>query len=171
MQSYAKPEPNRPKFSVGLPKSISNDEALTPEEAPGKPGNLSETIVHPSRFSKERADGARVTGLIPYADARRNEERYERVLKEMDEYLPKKVKDALSAFVRDRKESAIEIRDALPNLYDENGIPNVGHEQAFWVRAKSPVKGGDGAHKAALAYASEWVVRSLRNLDRKRFSD
>lgn len=45
--------------------------------------------------------------------------------------------------------------DALPNMYDENGVPTMGHEQAFWVRVKAPIKGGDGEQKAALAYASE----------------
>ena len=40
-------------------------------------------------------------------------------------------------------------------MYDENGLPSPGYEQAFWLRAKAPVAGGEDAQKAALSYASE----------------
>lgn len=40
-------------------------------------------------------------------------------------------------------------------MYDDNGFPTPGYEQAYWLRAKSPVAGGEDAQKAALAYASE----------------
>lgn len=40
-------------------------------------------------------------------------------------------------------------------MYDEYGIPTPGYEQAYWIRSKVPVEGGQDAQKAALAYASE----------------
>lgn len=63
-----------------------------------------------SRFSKERATDGVVQGLIPYEKAELNEDRYIRVLHDLDEVLPEKVKDGLREWIRDRSESAIEIR-------------------------------------------------------------
>jgi acyl-CoA thioesterase 8 len=40
-------------------------------------------------------------------------------------------------------------------MYDANGLPTAGYEQAFWMRTRQPVAGGDDEQKAALAYASE----------------
>lgn len=109
--SYARPEPNRPRFAVGLPQTISNNEELTPGEGGFKSPQGSSIIRHVSRFSRERApDGQLASGLIPYDEAPLNESRYERVLKEMDAYLPEKVKSALAEWVKDRRESAVEIR-------------------------------------------------------------
>jgi hypothetical protein len=43
----------------------------------------------------------------------------------------------------------------MPGMYDSWGIPTSGYEQAYWMRAKMPVAGGEDAQKAALSYASE----------------
>jgi acyl-CoA thioesterase 8 len=158
--SYAKPESNRPKFAIALPRSISNDESLTPSEEVFNEATVtitgSKIITHKSRFSQERVEeGSQPKGLLSFEEAPLNETRYEKVLKDLDNFLPQKVKDALNAWIKDRQESAVEIRDALPNMYDENGVPTQGYEQAFWMRVKSPIKGGDAGNKAALAYASD----------------
>jgi acyl-CoA thioesterase 8 len=156
LQSYAKPEPNRPRFAIGLPHAIAEEHGAGTSDAPSvQPGGGGSVISFNSRFSRRRAVGADVKGLIAYEEAPLTEARYTRVLSELDAVLPDKVKQGLRAWVKDRQESAVEIRDALPNMYDEFGIPNVGHEQAFWMRVKSPVRQGDGAQKAALAYASD----------------
>ncbi|PWN37379.1 Thioesterase/thiol ester dehydrase-isomerase [Meira miltonrushii] len=156
--SYAKPEHNRPKFAIALPRSISNDHSPSEEvfEEATVAITGSKTITHKSRFSQERVEeGSQPKGLLTYEEAPLNETRYLRVLKDLDKFLPQKVKDTLHAWIKDRQESAVEIRDALPNMYDENGVPTQGYEQAFWMRVKSPIKGGDAGHKAALAYASD----------------
>lgn len=115
----------------------------------------SEEVSLPSRFSRERAEGNIVEGLPSYEDAPLNEERYLRLLEEMKDHLPEGIKTRLKTWIKDRQDSAIEIRDALPNMYDENGLPMPGYEQAFWMRTRLPVQGGEDAQKAALAYASE----------------
>ncbi|UZJ51283.1 hypothetical protein CBS101457_000603 [Exobasidium rhododendri] len=144
--SYAKPEPYRSRFAIPLPASI-NHEGHVGGQGQGKGGNPED--------SRPASTTGEVQGLIPYAKAELNEARYLRVLKDLDAVLPLKVKDALRGWVKDRTDSAIEIRDALPGMYDENGLPTPGYEQAYWIRAKLPVAGGEDAQKAALSYASD----------------
>lgn len=67
----------------------------------------------------------------------------------------------MSGFVRDRQKSPVEIRNALPGMYDEHtSLPTEGYEQAFWLRTREPVSGGREAQKAALAYASDFQFLS-----------
>lgn len=199
--SYAKPEPDRPRFAIPLPAAINHSVGGASSGSGGNPEdarpasnssvqaasssssssshpsqslpissssssssasfNPSSTGIHSagssidSRFSKERTTNGITQGLIPYDQAELNESRYIRVLRELDSVLPQKVKDSLQEWIKDRTESAIEIRDALPDMYDENGFPTPGYEQAYWLCAKTPVSGGEDAQKAALSYASE----------------
>ena len=135
--SYAKPEPYRPRFEIPLPAAINHEgstgrQRSNPEES--RPASTSATSPAPppsslpspfspsssgvqhggssidSRFSKERTTDGVVQGLIPYDKAELNEDRYIRVLHDLDEVLPEKVKDGLREWIRDRSESAIEIR-------------------------------------------------------------
>ncbi|CEH12009.1 Acyl-CoA thioesterase [Ceraceosorus bombacis] len=50
--------------------------------------------------------------------------------------------------------------DALPGMYDANGLPTAGYEQAFWMRTREAIVGGEDEQKAALAYASDFYLLS-----------
>lgn len=63
-------------------------------------------------------------------------------------------------WVKDRQLSAVEIRDALPGMYDDNGLPTPGYEQAFWMKTRTKFEGDSEAQKVALAYASDFYLLS-----------
>lgn len=154
--SYQVPEPYRPRFAISLPRSAGPSHSSRLEQPMNESSlKASEELNLASRFSRERAEGNSVEGLPSYEEAPLNEQRYERLLEEMKDELPEAIKTRLRTFIKDRQESAIEIRDALSNMYDQHGLPMPGYEQAFWMRTRQPVEGGEDAQKAALAYASE----------------
>ena len=135
--SYAKPEPFRPRFEIPLPAAINNvvrterhgsnlEEAQAPSTSatsptlplsspplPGLPASLGVPnggSSIDSRFSKQPATTSRVQSLIPYEQAELNENRCARILHDLDNTLPAKVKDGLRRWILERTESPIEIR-------------------------------------------------------------
>lgn len=136
--SYAKPEPFRPRFEIPLPAAINNvvrtgRHGSTSEEAQAAstsaasptppPSSLLSLPVLPAspsvpnggssigpRFSEEPARTSRVQSLIPYEKAELNENRCIRILHDLGDALPVKVKDGLRRWILERTESPIEIR-------------------------------------------------------------
>lgn len=127
LQSYARPEPGRPRFAVGLPKAVSpaNMQMASASDASSSSSEITANnptvLQQPSRFSTERApDGHPVHGLIPYDEAPLNEMRYRGVLKDLDNVLPDKAKRSLQEWIKDREESAVEIRWVLEGMRNGN---------------------------------------------------
>ncbi|TKY90563.1 hypothetical protein EX895_000561 [Sporisorium graminicola] len=144
--SYQKPEPHEPAFAIPLP-----------------------SLDAEGRFLMESITGSHATGnhsaksitfrSLPGPDAcPLNEERYQEVLRRG--YADDRVRQVLEGWISDRKASPVEIRDALPGMYDNNGIPTPGNQQAFWMRTRRPMEGGLEAQKVALAYASDFYLLS-----------
>lgn len=125
--SYAKPEPNRPRFAIPQPAIIYHDTGNdpswnttgNPEES--RPATSSSTPSSSSalqagassiesRFSRDRAKDGIVQGLTPYEKSEDNEKRYMKALQDFNDVLPDHVKETLRGWIKDRRESSIEIR-------------------------------------------------------------
>lgn len=144
--SYQKPEPQEPTFAIPLP-SLDAD----------------------GRFLLESITGSHATGIqsarpITYRalpgplECPPNEQRYQEVL---DKGNPNaRVRKLLEDWISDRQASPVEIRDALPGMYDMNGNAAPGNQQAFWMRTRRPMAGGLEEQKVALAYASDFYLLS-----------
>ncbi|PWN47919.1 putative peroxisomal acyl-coenzyme A thioester hydrolase 1 [Violaceomyces palustris] len=134
--SYQRPEPNQPRFQIPVPTLDSSGSTMTASSAKDRIKNL---------------PGPEESPL--------NEARYEKVL-DREPNLDPKLRSILQSWVNDRKKSPVEIRDALPGMYDSKGMPTPGDQQAFWLRTRKPVQGGIEAQKVALAYASDFYLLS-----------
>lgn len=151
--SYQMPEPAQPSFAIPLPRMFP-DVALAgtaparqPEPPLLKPGLEGSISWH-----------SFVETLRTPEQSPCNEDRYSNVLKLAAKggvQLPKTTVGILEGWISDRRNSAVEIRDALPGMYDAMGRPTPGSGQAFWMRTREPMRGGADAQKHALAYASE----------------
>lgn len=142
MLSYQVPEPSQPRFAIPLP--------------------LKEKGVDPTsvQFSSSLSKDTIFANIPAPEDSPVNEERYARVLREKGEFLQPATKKILEGWIRDRQTSAVEIRDALPGMYDSNGLPTPGFEQGFWMKTRVPFEGDSEAQKVALAYASDFYLLS-----------
>ncbi|CAD6885083.1 unnamed protein product [Tilletia controversa] len=152
MCSYQKPEPDQPTFAIELPRAEESDRI--------SPSSQQSEAVGESRFARSATPDSIIAALPAPLDCPLNEERYIRVLKERGDQIPETIKKILQGWIRDRQLSPVEIRDAHPGMYDENGLPNPGAEQAFWMRSRHSIQGGESAAKAALAYASDFYLLS-----------
>lgn len=142
-----------PQSSASSSKSpvIDVDKMLASAPSPS-PSASEQAELHASEYSWTQF----VHALRSPEDSPPNEARYTRVIELHGSHLPKRTVSILNEWVKDRKNSAVEIRDALPGMYDENtGLPTPGSGQAFWMRTKEEMKGGPEGQKHALAYASE----------------
>lgn len=92
--------------------------------------------------------------ILLYEEAPLNEERFDNILKE-DLSISKEHKEGILTWIKERKESAIEIRDGLPNMYDKNGIERQGFEQIFWLKFKTQIPKDMSMQKALLSYMSD----------------
>lgn len=144
--SYQKPEPEEPTFAIPLP-TLDADGNYFLESITGSHATNNHSSK-PIAFRK----------LPAPMDCPLNEQRYMDVLKrgKVDD----RVRKVLEGWISDRKASPVEIRDALPNMYDHNGIATPGNQQAFWMRTRKPMVGGIEAQKVALAYASDFYLLS-----------
>lgn len=150
--SYQVPEPRQSTFAIPLPPPIEGNEGISQADA---------RIFQPqTSFSRSPTPNSVVASLPSPEESPLNEQRYIDVLARYGPDVPPKVKSLLEAWIRDRRKSPVEIRNALPGMYDENGLPQPGFEQAFWLRARAPVQGGPEAQKAALAYSSDFQFLS-----------
>lgn len=173
MLSYQVPEPLQPTFAIPLPIPAGSAEEGSDAEADGRGRTVStppSTNVLPSTSSFTRSPTPNsVLEMLPSPeDSPLNEQRYVNVLQRYGSDLPSKLRATLEAWISDRRKSPVEIRDALPGMYDSNGLPSEGYEQAFWLRSKEPISGGQEMQKAALAYASDFqflstVPKALHN--------
>lgn len=185
MLSYQVPEPKQRTFAIPLPPPLGADgtesDASVQSSAPASPSatagagassSSSSSTYTPSSsssarlfqpttsFSRSLTPNEIVASLPSPEDCPLNEQRYVDVLERYGSNVPPKLSKLLTAWIRDRRKSPVEIRNALPGMYDENGLPTAGHEQAFWLRCKQPVTGGLEAQKAALAYSSDFQFLS-----------
>lgn len=144
--SYQKPEPNQPVFAIPLPSL----------DADGK--HLLESITGSHATGNHSARPINFRALAGPMDCPLNEKRYQEVLETGNP--DPRVRKVLEGWISDRQASPVEIRDALPNMYDKNGIPTPGNQQAFWMRTRRPMAGGLEAQKVALAYASDFYLLS-----------
>ncbi|KAK0538139.1 acyl-CoA thioesterase [Tilletia horrida] len=163
MCSYQKPEPDQPSFAIELPRAevgqrISWDDQHSANNS--SEGAPEAATVQASRFARSGTPDSIIAALPSPLDCPLNEERYIRVLREQGDNVPESIKKILQGWIRDRQQSPVEIRDAHPGMYDENGLPTPGAEQAFWMRSRQPIQGGESAAKAALAYASDFYLLS-----------
>lgn len=158
--SYHVPEPRQPTFAIPLPPPLGGG---------AQPHEVGARLFEPTTsFSRSPTPNSIVASLPSPLESPLNEQRYIDVLARYGPSVPPRVKKLLEAWIRDRRKSPLEIRNALPGMYDENGLPTPGYEQAFWLRTKEPVKGDREAQKAALAYASDFqflssVPKALEN--------
>ncbi|KAL9940898.1 hypothetical protein V8E36_000386 [Tilletia maclaganii] len=187
MCSYQKPEPDQPSFAIELPRAEKSDRvswtdhpALQNKDAAASSSSSSTTDLgntagqaqgsgpNPTaespkdqifRFARSDTPDSIIAALPAPLDCPLNEVRYIRVL-ERGDAVPESIRKILKGWVRDRQLSPVEIRDAHPGMYGENGLPNPGAEQAFWMRCRHPIEGGESAAKAALAYASDFYLLS-----------
>ncbi|KAK0543818.1 acyl-CoA thioesterase [Tilletia horrida] len=188
MCSYQKPEPEQPSFAIELPRAESqhrisfkqNDSAASSSSSSSTefgstnlgglaqglgPNPTRSSLGQPQeeekyRFARSGTPDSIIAALPAPLDCPLNEERYIRVLKERGDDIPETIKKILLGWIQDRQLSPVEIRDAHPGMYDENGLPTEGAEQAFWMRSRHPIGGGEWAPKAALAYASDFYLLS-----------
>ncbi|KAE8234681.1 hypothetical protein CF326_g281 [Tilletia indica] len=183
MCSYQKPEPDQPTFAIELPRAENTDRiswedhkqdgdsnALsgnTAGQAQGSGPNPTSSNISTadpraeiSRFARSGTPDSIIAALPAPLDCPLNEERYIKVLKDKGDDIPDTIKKILQGWIRDRQLSPVEIRDAHPGMYDENGLPSPGAEQAFWMRSRHSIQGGESAAKAALAYASDFYLLS-----------
>ncbi|CAO1620283.1 unnamed protein product [Parajaminaea phylloscopi] len=150
--SYQVPEPRQPTFTIPLPPPLG----ATASEGASEP-----RLFEPNTsFSRSLTPNSIVASLPSPEESPLNEQRYIDVLSRYGADVPRKLRSLLEAWIRDRRRSPVEIRNALPGMYDGNGLPQPGHEQAFWLRAKDAVVGGPEAQKAALAYSSDFQFLS-----------
>lgn len=108
------------------------------------------------------------SSLLPPEQSRPTEARFCRLLtagsdafQGMDDPAVPASREAIEAYLADRRYSPFEIRDADPNMWDENGRPLPGTRQAFWLRARETVLGDKPSsvpdlNKVSLAYASDF---------------
>lgn len=139
--SYQVPEPTQPRFAIPLPL-----------KAQASPDSV--------QFSRSVTTDTIIANLPAPEDSPLNEERYLKVLREKGHRLDANIVKVLKGWVKDRQLSAVEIRDALPGMYDENGLPTPGYEQAFWMKTRTKFEGDSEAQKVALAYASDFYLLS-----------
>ncbi|SNX81651.1 probable peroxisomal acyl-coenzyme A thioester hydrolase 1 [Melanopsichium pennsylvanicum] len=143
--SYQKPEPDQPTFAIPVP-SLDADGRFFLESITG----AHSTGVHSAKPNFRSSPAPQHCPL--------NEERYQKVLQHGNPH--PRVRKVLEGWISDRQASPVEIRDALPGMYDKNGFPTPGNQQAFWMRTKLPMSGGLEAQKVALAYASDFYLLS-----------
>lgn len=161
--SYHVPEPRQPTFAIPLPPPLGGGVGA------GSSTEANARLFEPqTSFSRSPTPNSIVAALPPPETSPLNEQRYIDVLARYGSSVPPKLKKLLEAWIRDRRKSPLEIRNALPGMYDDNGLPTPGYEQAFWLRTRKPVKGDIEAQKAALAYASDFqflssVPKALEN--------
>jgi acyl-CoA thioesterase 8 len=144
--SYQKPEPHQPFFAIPTPSL----------DADGR--SLLESITGSHATGNHSAKSINFRALPGPLDCPLNEHRYQEVLKHGNP--DARVRKVLEGWISDRQASPVEIRDALPGMYDHNGIPTPGNQQAFWMRTRRPMSGGLEAQKVALAYASDFYLLS-----------
>ncbi|PWZ02688.1 putative peroxisomal acyl-coenzyme A thioester hydrolase 1 [Testicularia cyperi] len=144
--SYQRPEPQQPVFAIP-PPSLDSEGKFMLESITG----LHATGNHSSKQADPRS-------LPPPESCPANESRYEEVLKR--DNVDPRIRKILEGWISDRKQSPVEIRDALPGMYDHHGIATPGNQQAFWMRTRKPMAGGPEAQKVALAYASDFYLLS-----------
>lgn len=175
MLSYHVPEPLQPTFAIPLPipAGASNGTVKAHDgihevgrSVPATPST--EILPASSSFTRSPTPNSVLESLPSPEDSPLNEQRYVSVLQRYGTDLPSKLRATLEAWISDRRKSPVEIRDALPGMYDSNGLPSEGYEQAFWLRSKEPISGGQEMQKAALAYASDFqflstVPKALHN--------
>lgn len=144
--SYQKPEPNEPTFAIPLPSLDSEGRFLL------------ESITGSHATGNHSAKSINFRALPGPQDCPLNEQRYQKVLERGN--ADARVRKVLEGWISDRQASPVEIRDALPGMYDSNGFPTPGNQQAFWMRTRRPMNGGLEAQKVALAYASDFYLLS-----------
>ncbi|SPC65388.1 probable peroxisomal acyl-coenzyme A thioester hydrolase 1 [Ustilago sp. UG-2017b] len=144
--SYQKPEPHEPTFAIPLPSLDADGRALL------------ESITGSHANGNHSAKAINFRALPGPNQCPLNEKRYQDVL--VNGNPDARVRKVLEGWVSDRQASPVEIRDALPGMYDKNGIPTPGNQQAFWMRTRRPMVGGFEAQKVALAYASDFYLLS-----------
>lgn len=161
--SYQVPEPLQPTFAIPLPEGSGGNEAST-SSAPPPPNPSSQVLPLSSTFTRSPTPNDLIANLPSPEESPLNEQRYVDMLRDKADKLPKRVRATLEAVIQDRLRSPVEIRNALPGMYDEDtSLPTEGYEQAFWLRTREPVgRGGSGdeAQKAALAYLSDFQFLS-----------
>ncbi len=184
--SYQVPEPKQPRFAIPLPVETFGTSKPPSLPSPAdtsrtdkliqsaKQGSLdprklasesaSPGVPHPlltERLSSTQSWLQFVATLRSPEAAPPNEQRYIHLLERYGDRLAPKTRSLLEDWIRDRRNSAVEIRDALPGMYDgATGLPTLGTSQAFWLRTKSKMRGGLEAQKHALAYASDFYLLS-----------
>ncbi|KAN0063035.1 acyl-CoA thioesterase [Thecaphora frezii] len=146
--SYQKPEPDQPSFYIPVP---------TLDEAGTNMAN-SHTGAYATGFEDKHFRLNSFSSLPPPEECPLNEERYIDVVRRP--HVDQRIKNVLQGWIDDRKQSPVEIRDALPGMYDLNGLATPGNQQAFWMRTKRPMVGGIEQQKVALAYASDFYLLS-----------
>lgn len=146
--SYQKPEPAQPSFAIP-PPSLEPDGKFMLESITGS---------HATGHHSAKTATSDIRHLPGPDDCPANETRYEEVLKRNN--IDPRIRKVLQGWIDDRKTSPVEIRDALPGMYDKNGIATPGNQQAFWMRTRKPMQGGGEAQKIALAYASDFYLLS-----------
>lgn len=173
--SYHRGEPDQPSFQLDLiapwaapPGSHTTHSDATwaaelgpaagahpSSPAPGHPAAAAAAAVVPG-YSTESAQW--MSSLLPPETAPPTTARFDQLLRRPD--LPDVVRLAVQGQLLDREASPIDMRDADPSLWDENGLARPGTRQAFWMRARHTVHSNgeqlaDG-NKLALAYASDF---------------
>lgn len=144
--SYQRPEPREPAFAIP-PPSLDADGQF-----------LMESITGSHATGNHSAKSPTFRAIPGPAQCPLNEERYQDLLRRG--HADANLRKILEGWISDRKASPVEIRDALPGMYDKNGIPTPGNQQAFWMRTRRPMDGGLEAQKVALAYASDFYLLS-----------
>ncbi|KDN39161.1 Thioesterase/thiol ester dehydrase-isomerase [Tilletiaria anomala UBC 951] len=169
ISSYQIPEPEQPTFAIPLSPKFQADSSSSgsPSKPNGGPTRAIGSIIEEAGTSmtrpptmSEQSWSSFVSTLRSPEDSPCNEERYTRVLARAGSKLSDATVRILQAWINDRRSSAVEIRDALPGMYDERGLPTPGDHQAFWMRTREPMRGGADAQKHALAYASDFYLLS-----------
>ncbi|CAO1615674.1 unnamed protein product [Sympodiomycopsis kandeliae] len=171
--SYQVPEPAQPSFAIPLPNTKADDSSQHVEGGGRVVTTLptEEVFNSSSSFTRSPTPNSLIESLPSPEDCPLNEQRYIDVLSKYGSTLPSKIKSTLEAWITDRKNSPVEIRNALPGMYDSNGLPSKGYEQAFWLKCKRPISGNAEMQKAALAYSSDFqflstVPKALHNSPR-----
>ncbi|EPQ28846.1 uncharacterized protein PFL1_03649 [Pseudozyma flocculosa PF-1] len=145
--SYQKPEPSQPSFHIPVPTLDEDGTNMT----------NSHTGAYATGLEKHIKDNG-FSSLPPPEKCPLNEERYMEVVARPD--VDPRIKKVLQGWIEDRQKSPVEIRDALPGMYDRHGHATPGNSQAFWMRTRKPMAGGIEAQKVALAYASDFYLLS-----------
>lgn len=181
--SYQVPEPRQPHFAIPLPEPLdaggSGGEGAGGSSRDGEgsntnttsgatptqptPSSLPSSQILPlsHMFTRSPTPNSIVAAVPAPEDCPLNEQRYIDLLHRRADAIHPKIQSVLRSVIRDRQRSPVEIRDALPGMYDvETSLPTSGYEQAFWLRSREAVSGGLEVQKAALAYASDFQFLS-----------